>query len=246
MAKKVGYERELGKRIAQTPSATLGSLESTPLDMASVYATFANRGIYCLPVAIESIKGANGDKLNVPQTKCTRAMSDRTADTINQMLKGVVEDGTGTRAGLTDRDNAGKTGTTEGRKDAWFVGYTPNLSTAVWVGDDVGKRDEMFDLTIGGVYYDKVCGGCLPGPIWRIAMTGALGDEKPGFNAISVPRAEKPKDKEKEGDEGPNKPKKPGDSKPGETKPPTNPFPGITIPPDMFGDGNGNRRGGNR
>ncbi|RSS54183.1 transglycosylase domain-containing protein [Streptomyces sp. WAC01280] len=247
MAKKVGYERELGKSIAQSPSATLGSLESTPLDMASVYATFANRGIYCLPIAIESIKGANGDKLNVPQTKCTRAMSDRTADTINQMLKGVVEDGTGQKAGLSDRDNAGKTGTTEGRKDAWFVGYTPNLSTAVWVGDDVGKRDEMFDLTIGGVYYDKVCGGCLPGPIWRIAMTGALGDEKPGFNTISVPRAEKPKDKEKEGDEGPNKPGKPGkpgDNKPGDTKPPRNPFPGITIPPDMFGDGN--RRGGNR
>ncbi|ALO09371.1 Multimodular transpeptidase-transglycosylase [Streptomyces venezuelae] len=250
MAKKVGYERELGKSIAQSPSATLGSLESTPLDMANVYATFANRGIYCTPVAIESIRAANGDKLNVPQTKCTRAMSDRTADTINQMLKGVVEDGTGTRAGLTDRDNAGKTGTTEGRKDAWFVGYTPSLSTAVWVGDDVGKRDEMFDITIGGVYYDKVCGGCLPGPIWRIAMTGALDDsDRPRFTPISVPRAEKPKDKEKEGDEGPNKPRKPRDGKPGETKPPTNPFPGITIPPGMFGDGddnNGNRRGGNR
>ncbi|KOX33352.1 MULTISPECIES: transglycosylase domain-containing protein [unclassified Streptomyces] len=233
MAKKVGYERELGKPIKESPSATLGSLESTPLDMASVYATFANRGLYCTPVVIESVKAANGDKLNVPQTKCSRAMSDRTADTVNQMLKGVVEDGTGQKAGLSDRDNAGKTGTTNDRKDAWFVGYTPNLSTAVWVGDDVGEKKSMYDITIGGEYYDKVCGGCLPGPIWKIAMTGALdAGDTPPFTAVSVPRADAPKDKEKEGEEGPNrsgkpnKPKKPRDGKPN--------VPGITLPPGLF------------
>ncbi|MFF5503002.1 transglycosylase domain-containing protein [Streptomyces roseolus] len=244
MAKKVGYERELGKPIKQSPSATLGSLESTPLDMANVYATFANRGIYCVPVVIDSIKTANGEKLNVPQTKCTRAMSDRTADMINQMLKGVVEDGTGTKAGLSDRDNAGKTGTTDGRKDAWFVGYTPDLSTAVWVGDDVGKREEMFDLTIGGVYYDKVCGGCLPGPIWRIAMTGALGSDTPSFVGIKVPRAEKPKDpkEDKRDDEKPRR----GDDKPADR--PTDALPGITLPDLTGGDTRrpGNGRGGNR
>ncbi|GHF95712.1 transglycosylase domain-containing protein [Streptomyces filamentosus] len=232
MAKKVGYERELGKPIRQSPSATLGSLESTPLDMANVYATFANRGIYCVPVVIDSVKAANGDKLNVPQTKCTRAMSDRTADTINQMLKGVVEDGTGTRAGLSDRDNAGKTGTTEGRKDAWFVGYTPDLSTAVWVGDDVGKRDEMYDITIGGEYYEKVCGGCLPGPIWRIAMTGALGDDAPSFVDVKVPRAEKPKDPKKDKPDADDKPR--GDDKPADK--PVSPLPGITLP-DLTGGG---------
>ncbi|MFF5450461.1 transglycosylase domain-containing protein [Streptomyces sp. NPDC012950] len=228
MAKKVGYERELGKPMKESPSATLGSLESTPLDMASVYATFANRGLYCTPVVIESVKAANGDKLNVPQTKCTRAMSDRTADTISQMLKGVVEDGTGQKAGLSDRDNAGKTGTTNDRKDAWFVGYTPNLATAVWVGDDVGEKKSMYDIRIGGVDYDKVCGGCLPGPIWKIAMTGALdAGDTPSFTPISVPRAEAPK--EKEGDEGPNKPKKP--KKPRDGKPN---LPGITLPPGIF------------
>ncbi|MEU0406175.1 transglycosylase domain-containing protein, partial [Streptomyces sp. NPDC006197] len=246
MAKNVGYERELGKPIKQSPSVTLGSIESTPLDMASVYATFANRGIYCTPIAIESIKAANGDKLNVPQTKCTRAMSDRTADTINQMLKGVVEDGTGTKAGLSDRDNAGKTGTTNDRKDAWFVGYTPNLSTAVWVGDDVGEKKSMYDITIGGEYYDKVCGGCLPGPIWKIAMTGALdAGQTPGFVPVSVPRAQKPKG---EGDEGPNKPRKPADGKPADNKPGgTDPSPGFTFPTDLLGGGDGRNkpRGGN-
>ncbi|MCX4981770.1 transglycosylase domain-containing protein [Streptomyces sp. NBC_00572] len=247
MAQKLGYARGDGKPLEVTPALTLGSQVSTPLAMASAYAAFANRGLHCTPVAIESVKAANGDKLNVPDTTCTRAMSERTADLINQMLKGVVEDGTGTKAGLSDRDNAGKTGTTNDRKDAWFVGYTPNLSTAVWVGDDVGEQKPMYRITIGGEYYSKVCGGCLPGPIWKIAMTGALdASETPGFAPISVPRAEKPKDKE-DGDEGPNKPnkpRKPGDNKPGDTKPPTNPFPGITIPPDMLGGGNG--RGGNR
>ncbi|MFD3532708.1 transglycosylase domain-containing protein [Streptomyces sp. NPDC058664] len=233
MAKKLGYARGDGKPLDVTPALTLGSQVSTPLAMASAYATFANRGLHCTPVAIESIKAPNGDKLNVPQTKCTRAMSERTADLVNQMLKGVVEDGTGTKAGLSDRDNAGKTGTTNDRKDAWFVGYTPNLSTAVWVGDDIGEQQPMFKITIGGQYYDKVCGGCLPGPIWRIAMTGALdAGETPSFAPISVPRAEKPKDKEK-GDEGPNKPRKPGDT--------TGPLPGITLPTDLFdGGGRGN------
>ncbi|MFF5935271.1 transglycosylase domain-containing protein [Streptomyces sp. NPDC012508] len=237
MAKKVGYERELGKKVKESPSITLGAIEATPLDMAAVYATFANRGTYCTPIAIESIKTANGEKLKVPRTECSRAMSERTADTINQMLKGVVEDGTGTKAGLSDRDNAGKTGTTNDRKDAWFVGYTPNLSTAVWVGDDVGEKQSMFDITIGGQYYDKVCGGCLPGPIWKIAMTGALNaSETPSFAPISVPRGEKPEDKEKDRD----KPKPGDDEKPGRDKPG---FPEITIPPDLIGGGNG--RGGN-
>ncbi|MBD0712086.1 MULTISPECIES: transglycosylase domain-containing protein [unclassified Streptomyces] len=248
MAKNVGYERELGKKVKELPSITLGAQESTPLDMASVYATFANRGIYCTPIAIESVKTTTGEKLNVPDTKCTRAMSERTADTINQMLKGVVEDGTGTRAGLSDRDNAGKTGTTNDRKDAWFVGYTPNLSTAVWVGDDIGEKQSMYDINIGGEYYDKVCGGCLPGPIWKIAMTGALdAGQTPSFAAVTVPRAQQPKTPE-DGEEGPNrnKPRKPGDGKPGDKKP-KNPFPGMTIPPGMFGDGDGTdgNRGGN-
>ncbi|MET8506012.1 transglycosylase domain-containing protein [Streptomyces sp. NPDC004787] len=234
MAKKVGYERELGKPIVQSPSATLGAVESTPLDMASVYATFANRGTYCTPIAIESIKTATGEKLKVPQTECSRAMTERTADTINQMLKGVVEDGTGTKAGLSDRDNAGKTGTTNDRKDAWFVGYTPNLSTAVWVGDDIGEKKSMYDITIGGQYYDKVCGGCLPGPIWRIAMTGALNaGETPGFVPINVPRGTKPEDKDKD-KQKPGDDNKPGGPNPGTTLPG-----GIVLPPDLIGGTSG-------
>ncbi|MBM7437624.1 transglycosylase domain-containing protein [Streptomyces sp. HB132] len=241
MAKKLGYERGDGKPLSDShPSITLGGTESTPLGMAAAYAAFANRGTFCTPIAIEAITDANGKKIGVPKSSCSRAMSEKTADTINQMLKGVVEDGTGTQAGLTDRDNAGKTGTTNDRVDAWFVGYTPNLSTAVWVGADVGKKVPMYNITIGGQYYDKVCGGCLPGPIWKTAMTGALNaSETPSFNPISVPRA-----KEKEKDKGKGRGGNTGGGNAND-KPGGDPIGGITLPPGFIGGNDGGRGGGN-
>ncbi|MCG7524817.1 penicillin-binding protein [Streptomyces sp. OfavH-34-F] len=245
MAKKVGYTRGDNKPLLQIPTTTLGSQESTPLAMAAVYATFANRGTYCSPVALLSVKKADGSAIDVPKSTCDRAMSEHTADTLNQMLKGVVEDGTGTQAGLSDRDNAGKTGTTDERKNVWFVGYTPNLSTAVWVGSDGARQESMTNIVIGGQFYDKVCGGCLPGPIWKTAMTGSLSSsETPSFNAVDVPRA-KEKEKEDKGKrDGDRDRRKPGDDKPGDD----NPFPGISIPPGVIGgpgDGNGHGRGQN-
>ncbi|MEU1278794.1 transglycosylase domain-containing protein [Streptomyces sp. NPDC005805] len=238
LARKMGYERELGKKLKELPSITLGGQESTPLDMAAVYATFANRGTYCTPVAIETVTDANGKRIKVPGSQCSQAMSEQTADSINQMLKGVVEDGTGVQAGLQDRDNAGKTGTTNDRKDAWFVGYTPNLSTAVWVGDDVGEKQSMFNITIGGQYYPKVCGGCLPGPIWKIAMTGALdASETPGFNPVSIPRGNDKEKDEKKRDRNRDRDRGDEDRGRGDDKPGDGPIPGISIPPDLIGGG---------
>ncbi|QNE76496.1 penicillin-binding protein [Streptomyces finlayi] len=238
MAKKLGYEEGTGVKIGEDPSITLGGEENTPLGMAATYAAYANRGTYCSPVAIEAVTTRAGKSLPVPKTDCDRAMSETTADMINQMLKGVIEDGTGTRAGLTDRDNAGKTGTTDERKDAWFVGYTPNLSTAVWVGDDVGDKDGMYNLTIGGQYYDKVCGGCLPGPIWRMAMTEALSaGETPSFNYVKVPRGDTKPEKDKEADKGDKEEDGGGrdNDKPGD---------GISIPPGFLGGATGGDGGG--
>ncbi|MFD7442032.1 transglycosylase domain-containing protein [Streptomyces sp. NPDC059909] len=246
MAKKMGYERGDGKKLGENPSITLGGEESTPLSMAASYATFANRGTYCTPVAISSITTADGATVKVPESECSQAMSERTADTINQMLKGVVEDGTGTRAGLSDRDNAGKTGTTNDRKDAWFVGYTPNLSTAVWVGDDIGEKTPMYNIRIGGQYYDKVCGGCLPGPIWRIAMTGALdASDTDSFYPIDVPRGERPD--EDEDDEDRDKPghDRGNDNGGNDTEGDAGqPFPGISFPPGFVGGTDGGRTNG--
>ncbi|MET4923287.1 transglycosylase domain-containing protein [Streptomyces sp. PSRA5] len=208
LARKMGIERANGKPIQQVPSITLGTQEMSPLTMASGYATFANRGTYCTPIAISSITGPNGKEMDVPKTTCSRAMSEKTADTINTLLEGVVEDGTGQEAGLGSRPSAGKTGTTDFRLAAWFVGYTPNMAGAVWVGDPAHKK-KMVDITIGGQYHDKVFGGAVPGPIWRDAMGGALdGKEAPGFNTVNIPNPEKDKDKgrdrDRPGDNGGN------------------------------------------
>ncbi|MFE6159773.1 transglycosylase domain-containing protein, partial [Streptomyces sp. NPDC056486] len=204
MAKKMGVERADGRKMDQAPSIALGTQEMSPLTMAGAYATFASRGKYCTPIAIESISDPEGKSMPVPKSTCSRAMTTKTADTINTLLKGVVEDGTGQEAGLGSRPSAGKTGTTDFRYAAWFVGYTPNMSGAVWVGDPQHKR-QMVDITIGGVPYDKVFGGEVPGPIWRDAMSGALaGKPGPGFHNVHIPDGDKGKDKDK--DHGDNKP----------------------------------------
>ncbi|MFC7265589.1 transglycosylase domain-containing protein [Streptomyces lutosisoli] len=193
---KLGVVQGNGDKLPQVPSIALGAKGISPLTMATAYAAFASRGMYCTPVAIESItQKINGKQksLEVPKSTCQRAMSEKTADTINTLLSGVIDSGTGQQAGLTDRANAGKTGTTDERKNAWFVGYTPNLSGAVWVGSATQKV-KMVNIKIGGVYRYKVYGGQVPGPIWRDLMTGALtGKEAPSFNLVDIPDADENK-----------------------------------------------------
>ncbi|GGY20876.1 transglycosylase domain-containing protein [Streptomyces djakartensis] len=208
MAKKMGVERADGRKMDQAPSIALGTQEMSPLTMANAYATFASRGMYCTPVAIESVSQRVGDQkksLEVPKSTCSRAMSEKTADTINALLKGVVEDGTGSKAGLSGRPSAGKTGTTDERYAAWFVGYTPNMAGAVWVGDPAHKR-KMSGITIGGRPYGKVFGGEVPGPIWRDMMSGALeGKPVEQFNDVHIPDGiDRDRDDEDRGDEGDN------------------------------------------
>ncbi|MBZ9639568.1 transglycosylase domain-containing protein [Streptomyces sp. PSKA30] len=182
-----------GEKLPEVPAISLGSKGISPLTMATAYAAFASRGMYCTPIAIESITqkiGQEQKSLEVPKSTCSRAMSEKTADTVNTLLQGVVDSGTGQEAGLTDRDSAGKTGTTDERKNAWFVGYTPNLSGAVWVGSAT-QQVQMEGISIGGVWHDKVYGGQVPGPIWRDAMSGALvGKEAGSFNLVEIPEGD--------------------------------------------------------
>ncbi|MFE1767593.1 transglycosylase domain-containing protein [Streptomyces angustmyceticus] len=237
MAQKMGIERADGKALQQVPSMTLGTQEMSPLTMAAGYAAFAAGGRYCSPVAIESITDARGRALKVPQSSCRTAMSKKTSDTINTLLKGVVEDGTGKEAGLKGRDSAGKTGTTDSRYAAWFVGYTPNAAGAVWVGDPQHKR-KMYDITIGGVPHDKVYGADTPGPIWRDAMSGALaGRPAPALPTVAIDDPAKDKVQGDEGDKGRGK-HKPGRGGHGGGNKPGGGFhlPGF---PDILGGGNG-------
>ncbi|BDH08662.1 transglycosylase domain-containing protein [Streptomyces seoulensis] len=190
MADKLHVVQGDGSKLPQTPAIALGAIGLSPLTMANAYATFAARGMYCTPVAIESITERSGDEeksLPVPKSTCSRAMSQKTADTVNTLLRDVIDSGTGQEAGLNDRDSAGKTGTTDERKNAWFVGYTPNMSGAVWVGS--ARQDvQMNNITIGGTFHPLVFGGGVPGPIWRDAMSGALvGKDAPDFSTVDIP-----------------------------------------------------------
>ncbi|MFI1728672.1 transglycosylase domain-containing protein [Streptomyces acidicola] len=254
MAGEMGVNRADGGEMGQNPSIALGTQEMSPLTMANAYATFASRGTYCTPVAIESIKqsvGGTTKSLDVPKSTCSRAMSETTADTLNTLLKGVVEDGTGTQAGLGSRPSAGKTGTTDGRYAAWFVGYTPNMAGAVWVGDPAHKR-RMVDISIGGNYYAKVYGGEVPGPIWRDMMSGALvGKDAPDFNLINIPD-ERDRDRDrgrgKGRDDGGNNDNKGNGNNGGLVDGGTGgdfPTPSFSIPEGFIqGQGNGGRGNG--
>ncbi|MGP3999611.1 transglycosylase domain-containing protein [Streptomyces sp. 8N706] len=228
MAASLGVRMGNGEKLPQVPSVTLGSATISPLAMANAYATFANRGTHCTPVAIDSATNADGKKLSVPRTSCRKVMSEKTADTMNTLLRGVVEDGTGKQAGLSGRDSAGKTGTTDNRVAAWFVGYTPNLAGAVWVGSPTTKVP-MENISIGGQYYPKVFGGGVPGPIWRDAMGGAL-QGKPAPGLPTVPIEDPHEDKPDRGDHG-------GGNDNGDDD--ENPWPDISFPPNLIGGGDG-------
>lgn len=151
----------------------------TPLEMASAYGTFANKGVHVKPTAIVKILDRNGNvledasTLEKEETK-TRVMSEREAYEMTTMLEGVIDHGTGTAAAI-GRPAAGKTGTTDDNKDAWFVGYTPDIVTAVWIGDDTGSH------SLGEIY-----GGMIPAEIWKDYMSSATSDESGGdFSAPS-------------------------------------------------------------
>ncbi|KOU68024.1 penicillin-binding protein [Streptomyces sp. MMG1533] len=247
MTDKLHVRQGNGTKLPERPAIALGSVGLSPLTMASAYATFASRGMYCSPVAIESITQKVGDEqksMEVPKSTCSRAMSEKTADTVNTLLRGVVDSGTGQQAGLTDRESAGKTGTTDERKNAWFVGYTPNMSGAVWVGSATQKV-KMKNITIGGVYRPLVYGGEVPGPIWKDAMTGALeGKATESFNLVDIPNPDKDRDDDGNGNGNGNGNNNGGNGDNGGTTDGGSvPTPSFSIPEGFF-QGNGNGNGG--
>ena len=153
-------------------SITLGTPEVSVLEMADAYLTFATRGVQVAPNVIVKVTDADGNVLWEPTPEKTRVMEEREADVVSYVLEQVIKRGTGTRARL-DTPAAGKTGTTQSYGDAWFVGYTPGLSTAVWLGFPDGQDHEL-----RGVHGINVSGGTLPAQIWRAFMDVATDDER--------------------------------------------------------------------
>jgi membrane peptidoglycan carboxypeptidase len=177
IAEDMGVRTGSGDLVERVPSLTLGVINVTPLTMASSYGVFANKGIYCPPTAINKITDRTGKILSVPAARCSQAMEPAVADGVTDMLTrvidGAIEGRTGARMSL-GRPAAGKTGTTNENSSVWFVGYTPDVSAAVWVGDPRGGfKYPLQDITINGKYYRQVYGSTMAGPIWKTAMETA-------------------------------------------------------------------------
>jgi len=136
--------------LADHYSLALGGLNRgvTPIEMASAYSTFANEGIYTEPHAITKVYDKHNKLIYEAQPKSKMVMSQEDSYLINSMLKSVVDNGTGRRAQM-DRDVAGKTGTTNDYTDAWFVGYTSQIATSVWIGEDTRRSMEYDVKTVG-------------------------------------------------------------------------------------------------
>ena len=178
VAKSLGVTLGNGQDIPQLPCFTLGCFDVTTLDMAEAMATFAGHGIHCNPIAILSITDRQGQSIDTPSASCSQVIDEKVADSVTAILAGVIDGPLGGRTGAQmyfGRPAAGKTGTTDNHAAVWFVGYTPDLAAAVWVGDPRGGQQfPMSNVTINGTYYSQVYGYLLPGPIWRDSMAGAL------------------------------------------------------------------------
>ena len=167
------YARQLGVRreLPCVLSLALGAAEMTLLDVTTLYGVFANQGIRAEPVFITKIVDRYGTVKEERMLSAQRVMSPEVAYTVTSMLESVVQHGTGRRVRALERPAAGKTGTTNDFRDAWFVGYTPEIVAGVWAGFDsrasLGKRES---------------GGRVAAPIWLAFMQEALqGQPKTDF-----------------------------------------------------------------
>lgn len=157
--------------IVANPSIALGGLGQgvSPLEMSSAYSTLANSGRYIKPIAITRVEMPDGevDYEATPEPK--QAISEGAAYEVTKVLEADMQRGTSSKASI-GRTCAGKTGSTENLQDAWFVGYTPEFSTAVWIG----YPDQQIPMT--NVHGGSVWGGGFPATIWKYFMTDATKD----------------------------------------------------------------------
>ena len=163
---KAGIKSELRSDL----SLALGTSEITPLEIASAYATIANLGVKVDPVSIIRIEDNKSKIIKENITQKKTVFKEETCYVLINLMKGVIERGTGWNAKI-DRPAAGKTGTTNDFVDAWFIGFTPDLVTAVYIGNDDRKP-------LG----NKMTGGVVAAPIWAKFMKNALkNNEKKDF-----------------------------------------------------------------
>ncbi len=179
MAKNLGVTAAWYSSQFHTCSGTyaLGVVDVSPLDMASAYGTLDNHGARADPTPILKVIDAGNKVLEdhiTTRPATTQVLDPVAADTVTNVLQGVIAGGTGTAASI-GRPAAGKTGTTSNYTNAWFVGYTPTLSAAVWMG--YGNNETTPLRNIKGV--NPVYGGTIPAQTWHNFMMQALSGVPP-------------------------------------------------------------------
>ncbi|MFF8656874.1 transglycosylase domain-containing protein [Streptomyces huasconensis] len=171
-----GLKDDSSMASANYPSFSLGTSSPSAIRMAGAYATFAASGKQNEPYSVQEVE-YKGDSVYHHNKETKRAFTSQVADNVTDVLRTVVEKGTGTSAQLGNRPVAGKTGTTDGNKSAWFVGYTPQLSTAISMyrldDDETNKKREFLEM-FGTGGEEKIHGASFPAKIWQDYMSKAL------------------------------------------------------------------------
>jgi len=159
MAKRMG----INTPIANDPTIALGSSGVKLIEMATAYGVLANGGVKVEPYSIERVETSSGRIIYQADNTYKRVLEVKTVAYMVEMLKQVIKHGTG-RAANIGRPEAGKTGTTDSDRDAWFMGFTPDIVTGVWVGNDDNSSNH------------NLTGGTLPAIIWRNYMKASTSD----------------------------------------------------------------------
>ncbi|MDK2909624.1 MAG: penicillin-binding protein [Bacteroidales bacterium] len=183
IARKMG----ITSNIPAVPSICLGTPEISLYEMTGAFNTFANRGVWVEPILITRIEDKNGNLLEAFVPRRQDAISEETAYLMTELLKGVVQSGTGIRLRYKygfDNPIAGKTGTTQNQSDGWFIGITPQLTTGIWVGGEL-RSIRFRSITLGQ-------GASMALPIWAYFMQKVYADPTLGIRKDDFPRPAAP------------------------------------------------------
>ncbi|GAB3886693.1 penicillin-binding protein [Terrabacter terrigena] len=172
---RLGLHQADGQPVGRyAPQYILGASEVSPQGVAQAYGVLAADGKKCPVVAVTKIT-RGGKNIALPPTKCTQVVEPDVVRATDKFLEYNMTHGSGIRNQLDGRQSAGKTGTANRNNESWFVGYVPQLATAVWVGTpDDGNKRVMTNLRIGDRYVDVMHGAKIAAPIWKGIMNGAL------------------------------------------------------------------------
>jgi membrane peptidoglycan carboxypeptidase len=169
LAADMGVKVPLAQKV---PSWILGVSDSSPLELAQAYATFAARGLHCDPRPVTQVLDSQGQSLKEFTPQCEQVMPGATADAVNDILRGVMEPGGFGQNIAIDKPSAGKTGTNQQNMSVWFAGYTPTLATVAMVAgaNEFGEWVSLNGQTVGGSPIYEAFGSTVAGPIWGDAM----------------------------------------------------------------------------